>query len=126
MRPSKTTIVGFLVLALGLKLLANLYKAPTTRLGVQIFFENPPGKLHAALPPEALEQNRRLGFRTWSCEDPNGRCTWERTYGGKLWDRPTAVASIPGGGIFLLGSTTSRGSGYEDFWLLRLDARGRF
>jgi hypothetical protein len=60
------------------------------------------------------------------CLDDAGNLRWQRTYGGKLWDRPTAVASIPGGGIFLLGSTTSRGAGYEDFWLLRLDARGRF
>lgn len=60
------------------------------------------------------------------CLDDRGRLLWERTFGGKRWDRPTATVRISANGLFLLGNTTSQGAGYEDYWLLRLDPRGRF
>jgi hypothetical protein len=58
--------------------------------------------------------------------NPSGDALWDRHYGGAQWDRPTAATLTSDGGLFLLGYTTSMGAGYEDYWLLRLDASGRF
>jgi hypothetical protein len=58
--------------------------------------------------------------------DKEGALLWERLYGGKLWDRPTAAVLSEDGGLLIAGYTTSKGAGYEDYWLLRLDADGRF
>jgi hypothetical protein len=55
----------------------------------------------------------------------SGNLLWERIYGGDLWDRPTAVTIAANGSILLAGYTTSQGAGFEDYWLLRLDADGR-
>jgi hypothetical protein len=58
--------------------------------------------------------------------DADGEIAWERTIGGALWDRPTALAASTGGDELLVaGYTTTMGAGYEDFWLLRLDEEGR-
>jgi hypothetical protein len=58
--------------------------------------------------------------------DADGEIAWERTIGGALWDRPTALAASTGGDELLVaGYTTTMGAGYEDFWLLRLDGQGR-
>jgi hypothetical protein len=58
--------------------------------------------------------------------DTQGAVRWQRTYGGELWDWPGQVALAPdGGGYLLAGYTTSLGAGYEDVWVLRLDAYGR-
>lgn len=54
-----------------------------------------------------------------------GEMLWERVHGGPLWDRPTALAIARDGGLVLGGYTTTRGAGYEDFWILRLDRTGR-
>ncbi len=56
--------------------------------------------------------------------DPDGRRLWERVYGGALWDRPAALAVMPDETIVVGGYTTTRGAGYEDYWVLRLDADG--
>jgi uncharacterized delta-60 repeat protein len=58
------------------------------------------------------------------CFDRNGNQKWERIYGGKLWDRPTSATLTEDGGLYIGGYTTTRGKGYEDFWLLRLDSNG--
>lgn len=56
--------------------------------------------------------------------DNTGRVLWSRVYGHKLWDRPTSLAIGSAGEIILGGYTTSSGAGYEDFWVLRLNAEG--
>jgi hypothetical protein len=58
------------------------------------------------------------------CFDINGRQKWERIYGGKLWDRPTSAALTKDGALLIGGYTTTKGGGFEDFWLLRLDSNG--
>jgi hypothetical protein len=60
------------------------------------------------------------------CLNDDGRLVWQRIYGGKLWDRPTTAARTQDGGLLVAGYTTTIGEGHEDFWLIRLDARGRF
>jgi uncharacterized delta-60 repeat protein len=57
--------------------------------------------------------------------DADGAVRWQRTYGGELWDWPGEVAVRPDGGLLVAGYTTSLGAGYEDVWVLRLDAAGR-
>jgi hypothetical protein len=60
------------------------------------------------------------------CIGGDGKLIWDQIYGGRLWDRPTAAVRTLDGGLLVAGYTTSVGAGYEDFWILRLDARGRF
>jgi glucose/arabinose dehydrogenase len=57
--------------------------------------------------------------------DRDGAVRWQRTYGGELWDWPGQVAVGPDGSLLMAGYTTSLGAGYEDVWVLRLDAEGR-
>jgi hypothetical protein len=60
------------------------------------------------------------------CLNDAGELIWQQIYGGQLWDRPTTAALTMDGGLFVAGYTTTVGAGYEDFWLLRVDASGRF
>lgn len=55
----------------------------------------------------------------------DGTVLWERVYGGRLWDRPTAMAATLDGGLVVVGHTTTWGAGFEDIWALRLDRQGR-
>ncbi|MEM6422796.1 MAG: PQQ-binding-like beta-propeller repeat protein, partial [Pseudomonadota bacterium] len=55
---------------------------------------------------------------------PAGETRWERRFGGRYWDRPTGILAV-GDGMLVVGHTSSTGSGYEDAWLLRLDAGGK-
>ena len=57
--------------------------------------------------------------------DDTGTIRWERLFGGGLWDRAMAIQALPDGGFVLAGTTTTRGFGYEDVWVLRVDADGR-
>lgn len=57
--------------------------------------------------------------------DGQGDRLWERLYGGALWDRPMGLTRAGDGGLLVAGTTTTSGAGYEDFWVLRLDAEGR-
>jgi hypothetical protein len=55
----------------------------------------------------------------------DGEVVWSRLLGGGSWDRPTAVITTRDGGILVAGYTTGRGAGYQDVWVIRLDAQGR-
>jgi len=57
--------------------------------------------------------------------DPAGATRFERTHGGALWDRGTAIHPAADGGFWVAGYTTSTGAGFEDGWILKLDATGR-
>ena len=57
--------------------------------------------------------------------DEAGRVRFERRHGGALWDRATAVRALADGTLWVAGYTTSEGAGFEDGWVLRLDAEGR-
>jgi hypothetical protein len=56
--------------------------------------------------------------------DANGNMQWNKTYGGTGWDCATALVQTGDGGYALTGSTTSFGSGSNDFWLVKTDASG--
>ena len=55
----------------------------------------------------------------------DGSVNWERLFGGALWEHPSALIETKDGGLLLGGHTASKGSGFEDAWLLRLTADGR-
>ncbi len=57
--------------------------------------------------------------------DAAGATRFTRTHGGALWDRGTAVHPAADGGLWVAGYTTSTGAGFEDGWILKLDATGR-
>ena len=57
---------------------------------------------------------------------PDGAIAWERTHGGPKWDHPSALLEMPEGGMLIAGHTASKGAGFKDGWLLRLDTEGRF
>jgi hypothetical protein len=90
-----------------------------------------------SLPDDGLivvgnsRSQQSLEYNAWILRlDRDGKIIWERSSGGsrsdQLWDRPTAAALTMDGGLAVAGYTTSTGAGYEDFWLFRVDARGRF
>ena len=49
-----------------------------------------------------------------------GDIAWERVVGGDKWDRPTAVSTAADGSVVVAGYTTTRGAGFEDYWIFRL------
>ncbi|MFP4126346.1 MAG: hypothetical protein ACLFU0_06830, partial [Alphaproteobacteria bacterium] len=57
--------------------------------------------------------------------DAGGATRFERTHGGVLWDRGTGIQPARDGGLWVAGYTTSMGAGFEDGWILKLDAEGR-
>ncbi|MBN1826139.1 MAG: hypothetical protein JW958_07730 [Candidatus Eisenbacteria bacterium] len=56
--------------------------------------------------------------------DGNGDTLWTRTYGGAGRDYGWGCAPTADGGFAIAGYTTSRGSGKEDLWLVRIDSGG--
>jgi hypothetical protein len=81
-------------------------------------------------------------FGSWQgCDSVNGnQCTlkmsanktctatfnisWAKTYGGAGYDYATSIQQTTDGGYIVAGFTDSLGAGEDDFWVLKLDARG--
>ena len=49
---------------------------------------------------------------------------WDKTFGGSGSEQATSIVSTPDGGYAVVGYTTSKGEGGQDFWVLKLDAHG--
>lgn len=73
------------------------------------------------------------GYDYWLVRlDANGNWLWDRAYGGDQSEQLAAVLVAPNGDLLLAGSSSSGVNGkrtaprfgYEDFWVLRLDADG--
>ncbi|MFW9997024.1 MAG: hypothetical protein ACFFD4_33585 [Candidatus Odinarchaeota archaeon] len=56
--------------------------------------------------------------------DGNGLIEWDRTFGGPEDDIPEAVIQTSDGGFVIAGSTSSRGAGKMDAWLVKTDRNG--
>ena len=56
--------------------------------------------------------------------DSSGAVVWERTYGGSDWDDAKSIVATSDGGYAVAGYTESKGAGFEDIWLLKLDSSG--
>ncbi len=52
--------------------------------------------------------------------DASGEMVWERIVGGAKWDKPMALESGVDGALVVAGTTTTRGAGYEDYWIFEL------
>jgi len=55
---------------------------------------------------------------------PSGVVEWQRAFGGGGAEEANSVQQTSDGGYVVAGYTTSFGAGYNDVWLLRLDASG--
>jgi len=53
-----------------------------------------------------------------------GKLLWDRTFGGSKDDVVNSFIQTSDGGYAVAGSTTSKGAGNYDFWLLKLDKQG--
>jgi len=56
--------------------------------------------------------------------DKNGNVIWQRTYGGKHWDKAFTTSITHYGDIIIAGDTKSFGAGGFDSWILRLPSDG--
>jgi hypothetical protein len=56
--------------------------------------------------------------------DANGDTLWSKTFGGANDDAGHSVQQTRDGGYVIVGSTSSRGAGDADVWLLKTDANG--
>jgi len=56
--------------------------------------------------------------------DSNGFISWQKTFGGNLFDRAYATQHTTDGGYIVAGATQSYGSGSDDMWLIKLDSSG--
>lgn len=56
--------------------------------------------------------------------DDTGSVQWNQTYGGMCSDEVSAVIEMADGGFALAGWTLSYGTGLQDAWLLKTNARG--
>ena len=56
----------------------------------------------------------------------NAQCAqeWERTFGGPEEERFSSCIILPDQSIVLAGQTTSKGAGFSDAWILKLDPQG--
>ena len=53
-----------------------------------------------------------------------GREEWNRTFGGRSWDKCYSVAETEDGGFVMSGSTRLMEDGGSDVWLIKTDAQG--
>ncbi|MEE9465040.1 MAG: hypothetical protein V3W14_05645 [Candidatus Neomarinimicrobiota bacterium] len=66
-------------------------------------------------------------FIYWSCNSPTGPSadeSFSQIFGGDEYDAGFAAVQTYDGGYLIGGTTFSRGSGWADFWLLKLDQFG--
>jgi len=56
--------------------------------------------------------------------DADGNKIWERVAGGSAKDEATAVTATKDGGLLVLGTTKSYGTGSYNYYAIRLDANG--
>jgi hypothetical protein len=56
--------------------------------------------------------------------DEQGKMVWDWTYGGGNNGQAFSLIQTTGGGYAVAGSTTSKGAGEMDFWVIKLDENG--
>ena len=56
--------------------------------------------------------------------DSKGTLVWDRTYGGSYEDEAHSLIQSTDGGFMVAGSSKSKGAGWYDVWIIKLDERG--
>jgi len=56
--------------------------------------------------------------------DASGDVVWQKTYGGGYHDWANSIQQTSDGGYIVAGGTSSFGAGYDDVWVLKLNASG--
>lgn len=56
--------------------------------------------------------------------DSNGDISWQKIFGGNLFDRAYSIQQTSDGGYILAGATQSFGAGDDDMWLIKLGSNG--
>jgi len=56
--------------------------------------------------------------------DASGNVTWQKTFGGSGKDYAYSIQQVSDGGYIVAGTTASSGAGYDDAYVLKLDASG--
>ena len=56
--------------------------------------------------------------------DENGEMEWNKTYGGSGSECGYSISQTSDGGFFIVGNTSSYGSGSSDIWLVKTDNNG--
>jgi uncharacterized delta-60 repeat protein len=56
--------------------------------------------------------------------DSSGTIAWQKTYGGTNSEFAFSIQQTADGGYIVTGATSSFGAGYNDIWVLKLDANG--
>ena len=57
--------------------------------------------------------------------DEYGKKIWDKIFGGNSWDSATSIIQTKDGGFAVAGDTSSKGAGYCDFWVVKLDKNGK-
>ncbi len=56
--------------------------------------------------------------------DSNGNLEWDNTFGGSYVDKAYSLLQTTDEGYIIAGVTSSKGAGYDDAWILKLDKNG--
>ena len=57
--------------------------------------------------------------------DGAGKILWDKTFGGPKADGANSIVALSDGGFAVAGWSASKGAGFQDAWVLRLDSTGR-
>ncbi len=57
--------------------------------------------------------------------DKSGNLLWDKTFGGSNEDKAYSITQTADGGLAIVGYTKSKGAGFSDVWVLKLDKSGR-
>jgi len=57
--------------------------------------------------------------------DEKGKIIWDNTYGGSEDDVANSIQQTRDGGYIVAGRTESKGAGGGDFWVLKLNEKGK-
>ena len=56
--------------------------------------------------------------------DTKGNLLWKKSYGGKFGEEANSIYQTQDGGFVVAGYTESKGAGFSDFWVLKLNENG--
>jgi hypothetical protein len=68
---------------------------------------------------------KNKSFDAWVIKlDEDGKKIWDKTFGGNSSDAAYSIIQTNNGSFVVAGETRSKGNGYNDFWIIKLDKNG--